>query len=641
MVAKSIKMPTHHYLPHLDGLRAIAVLSVYMFHLNFNSFSGGFVGVDVFFVISGYLITGGIYKELLAGDFSLQSFYQRRIRRILPAYFVMVIVVLIVSAFLFPFMQLKTVAGTAAMSSVFLANIRFAVKESNYFAADVHEDPLLNLWSLGVEEQFYLVIPLMLFLLWKFKATWFKPILWLLFMLSLVSSLLVMYSGQDKAAFYYPHLRAWEFLAGSLLAVAGTTAAKQGLKGNMLSIIGLLLVAVPIFTYTHETAFPGIAALPVVVGTVLVLRYGVSGGVAGEVLKSAPFTFIGRISYSLYLWHWPVIVFWRYVRFNETTVIDNLCIIALSFVLAILSWYFVEMKFRFRIASANYKYYLYTAMGSVLVGAFATFIVYTNGAKNYFNIEANSLIRDSGTISSFADTQLWVVNNDTEFTYAQLMALDKNLLIPIGDTTAEKSFLMWGDSHAVSLLPGIDSLARVNKKGGYLLNRQCGISDDRIKYYKYVTQWLKNQQNIEQVFLIQRWSVRLESEFQREFMVSFCNNLKDLGLKTTIFQNVPEFSVDPIVFQARVKILNSFGEFRNSPMVDTASYKKLTQPYGKLFQTLAKDQAFKILPTDHMFLKGGMYHALNKDGELLYYDNHHLSPQGSRLLMKSLSHEVF
>lgn len=631
-------MPNHKYFPHIDGLRAIAVLSVFMFHLNFKTFSGGFVGVDVFFVISGYLITGGIYKELLAGRFSLQSFYQRRIKRILPAYFTMVIMVLIVSAFLYPYMQLKTVAGTAAMSSVFLANIRFAVKESNYFAADVHEDPLLNLWSLGVEEQFYLVIPLLFLLLWRFMPTWFKPSLWLMFTLSFVGCLLLMYFGQAKAAFYYPHLRAWEFLAGSILAVAGTAAAKQN---NVLSILGVLLVAIPTFTYTEETSFPGVTALPVVLGTVLVLYYGVNGGIVGQVLKSTPFTFIGRISYSLYLWHWPVIVFWRYIRFNETTAIDNLCIILLSFVLAILSWHFVEMRFRFRMASANYKYYVYTFSGSVMVGAFATFIVFTNGAKNYFNKEANSLIRDSGTISRFADTQLWVVNNDTEFTYAQLTAFDKNLLIPIGDQTVEKSFLMWGDSHAVSLLPGIDSLARVNKKGGYLLNRQSGISNDRIKYYKYVTQWLHEQQNIEQVLLIQRWSVRLESEFQRQFMLNFCNNLKDLGLKTTIFQNVPEFSVDPIVFQARVKILNSFGDFRNSPMVDTTSYKKMTQPYGQIFQELAKDQSFKILATDHIFLKGGMYHALNKEGELLYYDSHHLSPEGSRLLMKSLSHEVF
>jgi peptidoglycan/LPS O-acetylase OafA/YrhL len=634
-------MSTQKYLPHIDGLRAIAVLSVFMFHLNFTTFSGGFVGVDVFFVISGYLITGGIYKELLAGGFSLEAFYQRRIKRILPAYFTMVILVLILSAMLYPFLQLKIVAVTAAMSSAFLANVRFAVKESNYFAADVHEDPLLNLWSLGVEEQFYLVIPVMLFLIWKFMPNWFKPALWLMFILSFVSCLLVMYFGGHKFAFYYPHLRAWEFLAGSILAVAGVTAVKQSLKGNLLSLLGLVLVFVPTFTYTKETVFPGVAALPVVLGTVLVLHFGVNGGLAGQILRSSPVTFIGRISYSLYLWHWPVIVFWRYVRFNETTVLDNVGIIALSFALAILSWHFVEMKFRFRVANANYKYYLYTALGSLIVGSFASFIVYTNGAKNYFNTEANRLIRDSGTISTFADTQLWVVNNDTEFSYAQLLALDRNLLVPIGDSSAEKSFLIWGDSHAVSLLPGMDSLARANKKGGYLLNRQTGISNDRVKYYNFVTQWLQQQEKIEQVFLIQRWSVRLESEFQRTFMVNFCNNLKNLGLKTTIFQNVPEFSVDPIVFQARVKILNSFGEFRNSPMVDTTSYKKLTQPYGHLFHKLAQDHAFKILSTDHIFLKDGMYHALNDDGELLYYDNHHLSPEGSRLLMKSLSHEVF
>jgi len=635
-------MPTHKYLPHIDGLRAIAVLSVFMFHLNFTSFSGGFVGVDVFFVISGYLITGGIYQGLLSGHFTLESFYQRRIKRILPAYFTMVVLVLVLSAILYPFMQLKIVAVTAAMSSVFLANIRFAVKEANYFSPDVHEDPLLNLWSLGVEEQFYLVIPLLLFLVWKFKPTLFRPALWLMFMLSFVFCLLTMYAGQAKSAFYYPHLRAWEFLAGSILAVTVATKVKQGVIENLLTMLGLLLVAVPIVTYTQETAFPGLAAFPVVVGTALVLYYGASTGIPGQVLKSAPLTFIGRISYSLYLWHWPVIVFWRYVRFNEMNILDNLGIMVLSFILAILSWHFVELKFRFRVPNANYKYYLYTAMGCIVVGTFATFIVYTDGAKHYFNTEANLLIKNTGTISKFGDTQLWVVNNDTEFTHAQLMAGDKNLLVPVGDPNAEKSFLMWGDSHAISLLPGIDSLARANGKGGYLLNRQSGISNDRVKYYKYVTHWLKQQKNIKQVFLIQRWSVRLESKSQRDFMVNFCNNLKGLGLKTTIFQNVPEFSIDPFVFQAKLKILNSFGDFRNSPMVDTSSYKKLTQPYGYIFQELSKDDAFKILPTDHVFLmKDGMYHALNNQGELLYFDNHHLSPKGSRLLMKSLSREVF
>nr|WP_181718641.1 acyltransferase family protein [Pedobacter sp.]QJS06221.1 acyltransferase 3 [Pedobacter sp.] len=627
------------YLPHIDALRTIAVLSVFIYHLDIDIFSGGYVGVDVFFVISGYLITGGINQKLNSGNFSLGTFYQNRIKRIMPAYLVMVGVVIIVSAFLYSFKQLKIIAGTAAMSAAFIANIRFSLRQG-YFEANTKEDPLLNLWSLGVEEQFYLFVPLILWLIWKYNKSFFQPTLWILFFVSLIWSQYEIYGSNIKQAFFYPHLRAWEFLAGSILAARTNSNRHENRGSNYLLLLGLILIAVPVFMYTEKTEFPGITAIPVVLGTVFVIINGGTAGVLGRVLKSTPFTFIGRISYSLYLWHWPVIVFWRYIRFNQITTTDTFGIIAISFMLAILSYYFVELKFRFMVLSHYYKYYLYTSFGCIAIAVFSTFIITTNGAKQYFNKNSNSLIKLHDTITEWKGNQLWVVNHDIRYNFNDLIT-NENVLLDVGNQEESKSFLVIGDSHAISCLPGIDSIANRAGKNGYFLNRQCGISNESNIDYNHILKWLSLHKNINKILFIQRWSIRLETEQQRQFMTRLCSSFRKLGLKVIIFQNVPEFTIDPMEYQARREILSSLGEHPSHPVVDTTAYKKLIEPYSDLFKKLETDTTFKILPTDQVFFRNGNYHAMNENGDQLYYDTNHLSPDGAKNLLQHLSNDVF
>lgn len=342
------------YYPHIDGIRAFAVLPVMLFHILASLCPGGFAGVDVFFVISGYLITGGILRDLKKGRFTISGFYHRRIRRILPAYFALITGVFTAGCVLYYALPLMGLGDTAIAGTLFSANLFFYAFGGTYFAADLHGNALLHLWSLSVEEQFYLFIPLLCAIIWKFRRRLVAPMLAVLAIISLTSAIYVVaVSGATNSApFYLLHFRAWELLAGSLLAMLppllrpGATGADRPIsRSSALSVLGLLLVIAPYAMLSSATPFPGAAALPSVIGAALLIRFGERGWV-GRLLASRPLVAIGKISYSLYLWHWPVTVFWRYVTYGQLYAWDYIGMFVLSLLLGWLSWRFVEQPVR-------------------------------------------------------------------------------------------------------------------------------------------------------------------------------------------------------------------------------------------------------------------------------------------------------
>ncbi len=332
------------YRADIDGLRALAIVPVVLFHAGISGFSGGSVGVDIFFVISGFLITSILLEEQARGEFSLTKFYERRIRRIAPALFLMMFACI---PFAWMWMlpeQMASFSDSLSGAALSVSNMVFW-SESGYFAAAAEEKPLLHTWSLAVEEQFYLLFPLLLGWLWKKGQA--SLVKWLVVIAAL--SLLLSEWGwrhEPTANFFFALSRAWELLAGALAACC--VRAGWARVHNGLSLLGLLLLLVAIFRFDDQLPFPSVYALVPVLGAVLVIMFGGSETLVGRLLGQKPLVFVGLISYSTYLWHQPLFAYSRIRTTEDPGMMEMTALTVASFVLGYLGYRFVEQPFRSR-----------------------------------------------------------------------------------------------------------------------------------------------------------------------------------------------------------------------------------------------------------------------------------------------------
>lgn len=344
------KSMTHEaYRADIDGLRALAVVPVVLYHFHVALFSGGYVGVDVFFVISGYLITRIIHREIEAGRFSILAFYERRARRILPALFVTIAVTGILGAFILMPDELRDLGASMIAVVTFASNILFWY-QTDYFAGPAEFKPLLHTWSLAVEEQFYILFPILLILLARFsRARFFWPTL-ILAVLSFVLSVAALYVD-PTANYYLLPTRAWELMVGSLLAYRrGVPKLPTRLREGG-ALLGAMLILGSALALTEESPFPAYNALWPCIGAALIIGTGhesLRPTLTARVLGSWPLRGIGLISYSLYLVHWPLFVFTKYQLLRDPTALEQMVMCIAALVLAYLSWRFVERPFRNR-----------------------------------------------------------------------------------------------------------------------------------------------------------------------------------------------------------------------------------------------------------------------------------------------------
>ena len=336
------------YRPEVDGLRCVAVVAVILYHAGLGPFPGGYVGVDIFFVISGYLITSILVDDLAAGKFSFRKFYERRARRIFPAlFFVMACCVPFAWAWLTPG-QLREFFQSVVAVALFLSNLYFWMK-SGYFGANTETIPLLHTWSLSVEEQFYVLFPIVLMLLWRFWPTVRTSVLAVLGIVSLAAC--IWFESRDPSFnFFFAPTRAWELLAGSMVALHRSrwnsgAMSRHGVH-ELLSALGIGLIFVAVFGYDKNTPFPGRFAIAPVFGTALILCFCTPRTLLGRVLASRGFVGIGLVSYSAYLWHQPVFAFTRSVSSSHPSPGVYAGLIGLSGLLSYLSWRYVEVPFR-------------------------------------------------------------------------------------------------------------------------------------------------------------------------------------------------------------------------------------------------------------------------------------------------------
>jgi peptidoglycan/LPS O-acetylase OafA/YrhL len=444
----------NRYRPEIDGMRTLAVLAVVLFHARVPGFSAGFAGVDVFLVISGYLIAGLILRESDAGTFSLARFYERRVRRILPALLAMLAATALAGLTLLPG-DLRQFGASLVAITAFLSNFLFA-RASGYFGLSADASPLLHTWSLAVEEQFYLFFPALLLLARRAGPRGLRVLLIAVTALSFSYS--VWKTGTDPiAAFYSPASRAWEFLAGALLAAVVARPPPGRATGDAAALIGLGLIGASIMLLHAGTPFPGVRAIPVVAGSVMLL-WGMmaEGSRMARALSLRPLVAIGLISYSLYLWHWPMIVFGSYYVLDpHVQAVTRLAMAALAFPVAWLSWRFIERPFRApRLLLSRRSLFTGTIAASGALALYGGAVYVADGLPNRFDETARRLSErgpqpDYGCANRSIDD------------------MRRNASCLIGGTGPRPSFLLWGDSHAAVYFPALDALARRHGVSGY------------------------------------------------------------------------------------------------------------------------------------------------------------------------------
>jgi peptidoglycan/LPS O-acetylase OafA/YrhL len=450
------------YRPEIDGLRAVAVLSVLFYHAGFGFLPGGYVGVDIFFVISGFLITGILYEDLHAERFSLTYFYERRIRRILPVLLVVWLFSVVMGAVLMLPSELLDLGKSLTSSALFVSNV-FFYYTSGYFDAPADSKPLLHTWSLSVEEQFYLFWPIVLWLVYRVRR---RIPIWLVLAAVSIASLALAerwLEWSPSRAFYLLPSRAWELALGALLAVYGHVVRVRKGALELVSIIGAGLIIASLAMLSSKSRFPGVAAAPACIGAGLIVWSGIQGRPwVVRVLSFSPVVLIGLASYSLYLWHWPVLVYTRSVLDRPLTPQETWVVLAAIFVLSFLSLKLVETPFR------------RSSPGSM--GDVSRARVLTAGGLGIatFALVGQIVILDAGWLWRYPEAvremfaQAESFNPRSQGCTGTMNASKNAAVCSFGAKTNGGGYdlVVFGDSHADAFVPALEAAALKNKLFG-------------------------------------------------------------------------------------------------------------------------------------------------------------------------------
>jgi peptidoglycan/LPS O-acetylase OafA/YrhL len=613
------------YLPHVDGLRALAIIPVVLYHFFPASCPGGFSGVDVFFVISGFLIVGGITKDLEEGVFSVSDFYVRRIKRIFPAYLGLIAFVLGIGPWIYTTSEYRSLATSALYSAFYCANIYFN-SVVGYFDLAAKRNPLLHLWSLGVEEQFYLIIPAVTWMLWALGKR--KLLSWSLIFLfagSFLFSLLCVQENRLQYAFFMLPSRSWELLAGAILSQiypAQFTSRGYSLIGGGAGF-ALLLSS---YVFLHSgTPFPGAAALPAVLGACLLIYFGKTG-IFGEMLGWKPCVWVGRISYSLYLWHWPLFVLMRSAYSMNRTVRGLLATAIASAV----SYYLIETPVRRSKVIGRRQAFSMLIAGCLLV------------ACPYWWITSHK-DRNGEMALSWRGIPTWEIaeqKRSAEMSSCQpgdLDADDSKFKIKIGSDTAKPSFALWGDSFALALLPGVDMTAAEHQRAGYFVNlTQTLTLDPNVGAFtftpvhdrKVVLDWLCSRPEITDILLVNDWTwhVRVEDDIAETCRI--CQLLQQAGKKVYFFNEPPWadfYSLKQLSYGRRVDPA--------AGAIDKGPYEAAHSMQKKLADELVKRHLATVIPINDAFLSQARYWT--SDGAQSYFfDVYHLNSVGALRAMR-------
>ena len=661
------------YRAEIDGLRAIAVFSVIIYHANikfFNHllFQGGFLGVDIFFVISGYLISSLILKEIkLTNKFSFSNFYIRRVKRIAPALVFMLILSTIVSYFFLLPISFVIFLKSLISSLLSVSNLYFWKEANSYGAESSLLNPLLHTWSLSIEEQFYILFPISIFLIHKFFK---KHLIELIFSGILISLIFAQYCSINHAAFNFYALpsRGFELLIGSLLAKLELDRNRGGggrnsylILNKIFPLTGLALIFYSIFFFKSEMLLPSFYSLIPVVGTMLIIWFAHKDELITRILSCKIFVFFGLISYSLYLFHFPIFAFARNINLNEADVVYKILLILLTVIISIASYYYVEKTFR-------KKYPFQKIIIILLISVFCLVCINIYGLyKDGFKHRVASIF--------------WLEN------------LKNEQPVNFNSKGTNGNILLIGDSHADALSFKLnENLTKENYNLTYLdtelftpnlnkfdhktnvLDKNFKISNDKIKNF------LDNEKDLIIVFH-QRWTVKILSthfdneegtteylqekdkywshvikkdsccidELQRinlvqKEIISSIDLMLAKGHKIILVYPVPEmaFDVPKTIFKKKKIFINHLNE-ENVPII-TTSYEVYKKRNKLIFETLDSIQSsniYRVYPHQHFcntLIQGKCIG--NSKKEIFYYDDDHLSLKGSSFIVTDIVNTI-
>jgi peptidoglycan/LPS O-acetylase OafA/YrhL len=615
------------YRQEIDGLRALAVLPVILFHAGFETFSGGFVGVDVFFVISGYLITTVILAELEQGKFSIVNFYERRARRILPALF-LVIFVCIPFAWLWLLpSDMKDFSQSLVAVSVFASNILFW-HQSGYFDTEAELKPLLHTWSLAVEEQFYLLFPLFLMLFWKLGKRWVLVMLGLTFFASFSVSEWAAYA-KPSAAFYLFLTRGWELLIGALAAFYLSKAngrAFDKVASEFGGYLGVVLILTAVFVYTKATPFPGFYALVPTLGTVLIILFATQKTTVGKFVGNKVFVGLGLISYSAYLWHQPLFAFARYKSFSQPSYIVFLSLSVFALILAYFSWKFIEVPFRKNGAITRKKIFslaLFFTLLFVFIGYFGHI---RNGFENRFN---RVLSGDIGHIEFYKYINEKYFDCEPKSIAERALKLDGFIRCKQSKQGTPEIILL-GDSHAEHLFLGLAEYITNKNIAFYIFGEKPYVE---VKDFNHIFDEILSNNKPQHIILTMHYIGHLDAQgsglydgFKRTV-----ESLIKAGKSVTLVGDVPRFNQNPSLCVYSVSAKPSL-----SCSLSLEDVERQRSIYDNILKRLGKEFGLTYLTIDKDLCADDVC-AMSKGETILYRDKNHLNIIGSKLVGKSLA----
>ncbi len=645
------------YRSDIDGLRAVAVLLVLFFHTEFG-FSGGYIGVDVFFVISGFLITSLIIKNQQKEQFSLAMFWGRRIKRIVPAAFVVVIVTLLAGAWILLPEDYEQLAESTIYQQLMLAN-HFFYQNLNYFDGPSETKALLHTWSLAVEEQFYLVFPLLLIFLRRYSNRMAASILATLAISSFAYSHWATNNAPSAAFFLLPS-RMWELLVGALLVYAPQPKSKSQQWQELASLVGITGILAAGLLFDATTSFPGAAALVPCVATALIIYSSVhTQTTISRLLSHKGFVFIGLISYSLYLWHWPILALIRYKTDQPLTTTSQFAALGLSLLCGWLSWKYIETPFRrgFQNIKLRRTLTITTTCAAVLIIA-SNWINRSKGLAWRLPTEVYQLIQDNEVPRRF--------RSNTE----QIRAGDLPLLGSVDNSQHPIDFLVWGDSHAMAIGILMEDLAIEYQLHGRIAARsaippivntwRAATRDAAPIWNDEVLKYIK-QHKIKNLILVSRWAVGIEGEYDGDLAklisdqqtTSKARSDARQVFKRRLHETLQELSSSVqrvfLVEQVPYQTLNPEHEIVRAALNDEGNPLGVTRETHQQRQLHAHKIMVQVTAKfENVYLLDPAAYCFNEHNQstiavsrgVLYADNDHVSPLGAEVLFRPLLEPV-
>lgn len=647
------------YRPEIDGLRAVAVLAVILYHSNFrfgesNIFKGGFIGVDIFFVISGYLITSIIFKEINQGTFSLLQFYERRIRRIIPVLVAIMIFSIPFSWLFMPPKALNEYAASILSSLFFTSNIWFSL-EDNYWAEASSLKPFLHTWSLSVEEQFYIIFPCFLLLLWKKCKSIITHVFMFLFLISLYFSY-IKSNSDPLSSFYILQTRAWELLAGAITAIAAPSKKQQSNYLNtLMPALGLILIFGSIMLFNQSTPHPSPITLIPIIGTILIIYFSHTDKTVTKLLSSDIMIKIGVISYSLYLWHFPIFAFFH-LNYSHETLSSKLLSITLTFIASYFTYKIIEQPYRKKFTSQ--KVYQHLLIGIAVIVIYNVSILTTSGVagrsfaskplenlwsldrSNYDNHDSNIKIINIG--DSHAGTIMGALRQksiENNFSFSSILASGILPLENVFYIADGKLIDRYGLKNVNKLLNSIDIEIKnkINSKKEIYL-----IFSSRFPLYLSGERPIDQENNYAEKGGSHFFTINgKDIASQNQILESFQRTIKrwsDLGANIVIVYPIPEmiYNVPQIEFQ-NTMLETIFGIERDSKSTTSIQeYKLRINNTKNIFDSIEQENILRVYPEQILCNTNKKICTSKNNNKILYRDDDHLSDSGGLLLVDEI-----